>query len=129
MMGVQPLSKIFMHELKLGIHAEASIKATTHLLELKGESSQWINVKFKHPHPSADDWIAVFSPAIFNAPKDVPTMGVPAFLSPLLVSAPIKTLVLIFEKLWEDKYTALVVQMKLTVTPAHTIKSLSMRSP
>ncbi|KAI3850266.1 hypothetical protein MKX03_002824, partial [Papaver bracteatum] len=69
MMGVQPLSKILMHEFKLGIHAEASIKATTRLLGLKGESSQWINV---------------------NASTYVPTMGVPAFLSPLLVSAPIK---------------------------------------
>ncbi|KAI3964406.1 hypothetical protein MKX01_028741 [Papaver californicum] len=89
-MGVQPLSKISMHELKLGIHAEASIKATPRLLGLKGESSQWINVKFKHPHPTADDWIAVFSPAIFNASTYVPTMGVPAYLTPLLVSAPIK---------------------------------------
>ncbi|RZC71835.1 hypothetical protein C5167_034998 [Papaver somniferum] len=58
MIGVQPLSKISMHELRLGIHAEASIKATTRLLGLKGESSQWINVKFKHPHPTADDWVA-----------------------------------------------------------------------
>ncbi|XP_026400274.1 uncharacterized protein LOC113296155 [Papaver somniferum] len=35
MMGEQPLSKIFMHEFKLGIHAEASIKATTRLVGLK----------------------------------------------------------------------------------------------
>ncbi|KAI3882152.1 hypothetical protein MKX03_024395 [Papaver bracteatum] len=90
MMGVQPLSKISMHELELGIHGEASIEATTRLLGLKGESSQWINVEFKHPHPTADDWIAVFSPAIFNASTYVPTMGNPANLSPLLVSAPIK---------------------------------------
>ncbi|RZC71833.1 hypothetical protein C5167_035659 [Papaver somniferum] len=89
MMGVQPLSKISMLDLELGIHAEASIKATTCLLGLKGESSQWIDVKFKHPHPTADDWIAVFSPAIFNASTYVPTMGNPR-LSPLLVSAPIK---------------------------------------
>ncbi|KAI3952593.1 hypothetical protein MKW98_015822 [Papaver atlanticum] len=90
MINVQPLSKISMHELRLGIHAEASIKATSRLLGLKGESSQWINVKFKHPHPTADDWVAVFSPAIFNASTYVPTMGNPARLSPLLVSDPIK---------------------------------------
>ncbi|RZC69697.1 hypothetical protein C5167_032829 [Papaver somniferum] len=60
------------------------------VLNMQGESSQWINVKFKQPHPTADDWIAVFSPANFNAPTYVPTMGVPAFLSLLLVSAPIK---------------------------------------
>ncbi|KAI3850265.1 hypothetical protein MKX03_002823 [Papaver bracteatum] len=90
MIGVQPLSKISMHEVRLGIHAEASIKATTRLLGLKGESSQWINVKFKHPHPTADDWVAVFSPAIFNSSTYVPTMGNPARLCPMLVSAPIK---------------------------------------
>ncbi|OVA09524.1 Phosphoesterase domain [Macleaya cordata] len=136
LMGVQPLSKIAMHELELGIHANASIKARPRVLGLAGrrirngsrtgtanmkavlvpidsdsgiligssrsstariygypiygESSQWMTVEFKHPNPSTDDWVAVFSPAIFNASTYEPTMGKPSSLTPLLVSAPIK---------------------------------------
>ncbi|KAI3844997.1 hypothetical protein MKX03_014702 [Papaver bracteatum] len=77
MMGVQPLSKISMHEIELKVHAEAS-----------GQSSEWITVTFKHPHPTADDWVAVFSPATFNASTykhTLPTFD-PKYVSPLLLN-------------------------------------------
>ncbi|KAI3972978.1 hypothetical protein MKX01_019636, partial [Papaver californicum] len=90
MMGVQPLSKISMHEIQLGIHPEASVTATPNLLGLKGQSSEWITVTVKHPNPTANDWVAVFSPATFNASTYEPTIGNPKYLTPLLVTAPIK---------------------------------------
>ncbi|RZC71080.1 hypothetical protein C5167_034278 [Papaver somniferum] len=93
MMGVQLLSKISMHEIELEVHAEASVNTTPRLLGLNGQSSEWITVTFKHPHPTADDWVAVFSPATFNAStyklNYKPTYD-PKYLSPLLVTAPIK---------------------------------------
>ncbi|KAJ8634210.1 hypothetical protein MRB53_027546 [Persea americana] len=88
--GIQPLSNIAMHKAVLALHPSASIKANPSLLGEKGESVQWMTVDFEHPNASADDWVAVFSPAKFNASTYVPDFGTPAFLTPLLVSAPIK---------------------------------------
>lgn len=36
------------------------------IVYFQGEDTEWVTVKFIHPEPSADDWIAVFSPAKFK---------------------------------------------------------------
>lgn len=33
---------------------------------LQGQSTEWVTVKYRHPDPSNDDWIGVFSPANFR---------------------------------------------------------------
>ncbi|KAK1295223.1 putative inactive purple acid phosphatase 27 [Acorus calamus] len=81
---------IALHKSTVDIHCSAHVKASPELLGLKNQSVEWITVKFEHPNPSEDDWIAVFSPANFNATTYVPEMGNPKYLEPLLTSAPIK---------------------------------------
>ncbi|XP_022135475.1 nucleotide pyrophosphatase/phosphodiesterase-like isoform X3 [Momordica charantia] len=62
----QPLSKIDVYKATLALRKTASIRASPLVLGLNGEGSEWVTVKFRHPEPSADDWIAVFSPAKFS---------------------------------------------------------------
>lgn len=33
---------------------------------VQGEDTQWVTVSLVSPHPSADDWLGVFSPAKFK---------------------------------------------------------------
>ncbi|XP_022135476.1 nucleotide pyrophosphatase/phosphodiesterase-like isoform X4 [Momordica charantia] len=63
----QPLSKIDVYKATLALRKTASIRASPLVLGLNGEGSEWVTVKFRHPEPSADDWIAVFSPAKFSS--------------------------------------------------------------
>ncbi|KAJ4712575.1 Purple acid phosphatase [Melia azedarach] len=87
--GVQPLSKIAIHRAVYALHENASVKAYPLVLGTKGEDSQWVTVEFDSPHPSRDDWIAVFSPANFNSSTCPPDDGY--FLqSPYICSAPVK---------------------------------------
>ncbi|KAL8217493.1 hypothetical protein R6Q57_020866 [Mikania cordata] len=62
----QSLSKIAIYEAVFELHENASIKASPYLLGIKGEDTEWITIQVDHPEPSADDWVAVFSPAKFN---------------------------------------------------------------
>ncbi|XP_077227124.1 nucleotide pyrophosphatase/phosphodiesterase-like isoform X2 [Tasmannia lanceolata] len=89
-MGIQPLSKIAMHKAVVKLHKSAYVKANPDVLGLKGENTEWMTVKFGRSNASADDWLAVFSPAKFNASTYVPSMGNPSYLTPLLATAPIK---------------------------------------
>ncbi|KAA0057773.1 nucleotide pyrophosphatase/phosphodiesterase-like [Cucumis melo var. makuwa] len=84
----QPLSKIDVYKATLALRSTASIRASPLVLGLNGEDTEWVTVKFIHPEPSADDWIAVFSPAKFNA------SGCPSsnkrVQTPSICSSPIK---------------------------------------
>ncbi|PWA57252.1 purple acid phosphatase [Artemisia annua] len=62
----QPLSDIAIHEAVLALHENASVKASPNVLGLKGEDTKWVSIEVDHPEPSADDWVAVFSPAKFK---------------------------------------------------------------
>ncbi|XP_031271840.1 probable inactive purple acid phosphatase 27 [Pistacia vera] len=86
--GVQPLSKIAIHRALFALHENASVKAYPLVLGQKGEDSQWVTVGLECPDPSADDWVAVFSPAYFNS-STCPTDDVRQ-QSPNICSAPIK---------------------------------------
>ncbi|KGN63484.1 nucleotide pyrophosphatase/phosphodiesterase [Cucumis sativus] len=84
----QPLSKIDVYKATLALRSTASIRASPLVLGLHDEDTEWVTVKFIHPEPSADDWIAVFSPAKFN------TSACPSsnkkVQTPLICSSPIK---------------------------------------
>nr|XP_043617189.1 probable inactive purple acid phosphatase 27 [Erigeron canadensis] len=62
----QALSDIAIYEAVLALHENASIKASPDVLGIKGEDTEWVRIEVDHPEPSADDWVAVFSPAKFN---------------------------------------------------------------
>ncbi|KAL2938459.1 putative inactive purple acid phosphatase 27 [Bienertia sinuspersici] len=64
--GEQPLSNINILSTSLALHPHASINASPVLLGLKGEDTEWVDVKLWSPNPSSDDWIGVFSPAKFK---------------------------------------------------------------
>ncbi|GJN35274.1 hypothetical protein PR202_gb24026 [Eleusine coracana subsp. coracana] len=63
----QPLSRIAVERTVLAVDGAAHVKASPLVLGLKGETSEWVDVEFNHPNPSGDDWIGVFSPAVFSA--------------------------------------------------------------
>lgn len=87
--GEQPLSKIAIHKAIAAFHDSASIRAHPVLLGLKGEDTQWVTVSLVSPHPSADDWLGVFSPAKFNS-SSCPPVNDPKEQAPYICSAPIK---------------------------------------
>lgn len=62
----QPLSKIAIHKATLALSDSASVKAKPCVLGLGGQDTEWVVVDFENEEPSNDDWIGVFSPAIFN---------------------------------------------------------------
>ncbi|KAH6802535.1 purple acid phosphatase 27 [Perilla frutescens var. frutescens] len=64
--GEQPLSKIAIHKTVLALRCTVSIKATPLVLGVKGEDTEWVDVRLQNPLPSEDDWVGVFSPAKFN---------------------------------------------------------------
>lgn len=86
--GVQPLSKIQIHRAVYELHENASLKAYPVLLGMKGEDSEWVTVKVDSPHPSGDDWLAVFSPANFNS--SICPSADSRQQAPYICSAPIK---------------------------------------
>eukprot|EP01018_Ginkgo_biloba_P035183 Gb_20022 [translate_table: standard] len=86
----QPLSKIAIHKASVAIHRSAYVKASPVLLGGKGETVQWVTVKFSCPSPAVTDWIGVFSPAKFNASSCTPESGPQKDQIPLLCTAPIK---------------------------------------
>ncbi|KAL9667046.1 hypothetical protein QQ045_001391 [Rhodiola kirilowii] len=86
--GVQPLSRIAIHEATFNLHAEAYVKASPRVLGLQGQNNEWVTLKYSIPNPSVDDWIGVFSPANFSAgicEPENPRVG-----PPYLCTAPIK---------------------------------------
>lgn len=86
----QPLSKIAVHKASIAIQSSAYVEASPSLLGKKGETVQWVNVKFGCASPAATDWIGVFSPAKFNGSTCSPESGPEEDQSPLLCTAPIK---------------------------------------
>ncbi|KAJ8436862.1 hypothetical protein Cgig2_026186 [Carnegiea gigantea] len=64
--GEQPLEKINILRTTLALHGDASIKASPVLLGLKGEDTEWVDVRLRSASPSVDDWVGVFSPAKFE---------------------------------------------------------------
>lgn len=86
----QPLSKIAVHKASIAIQSSAYVEASPSLLRKKGETVQWVNVKFGCASPAATDWIGVFSPAKFNGSTCSPESGPEEDQSPLLCTAPIK---------------------------------------
>lgn len=87
---IQPLSKIAVHKASIAIQSSAYVEASPSLLGEKGETVQWVNVKFGCASPAATDWIGVFSPAKFNGSTCSPESGPEEDQSPLLCTAPIK---------------------------------------
>ncbi|KAK8659321.1 hypothetical protein V6N13_029527 [Hibiscus sabdariffa] len=86
--GVQPLSRIAIHETTFALDNRAYVKASPTVLGLNDQNTEWVTVEFSSPNPSMDDWIGVFSPANFSA--STCTAETPRVYPPLLCSAPIK---------------------------------------
>ncbi|KAF2920642.1 hypothetical protein DAI22_08g225000 [Oryza sativa Japonica Group] len=86
--GFQPLSKIAVHKATVDLHGSAFVSATPALLGDQGEDTEWVTVKYGWANPSADDWIAVFSPADFISGSCPNPSRYPD--EPLLCTAPIK---------------------------------------
>ncbi|XP_045801533.1 probable inactive purple acid phosphatase 1 isoform X4 [Trifolium pratense] len=84
----QPLSKVAIHNTVFALNQGSSIKATPNLLGLKGQTTEWVTLRYSTPNPKIDDWIGVFSPANFSAstcPAENTLVN-----PPFLCSAPIK---------------------------------------
>jgi hypothetical protein len=64
--GEQPLSRIAVERATLAVDGAAHVEASPTLLGKNGQDTEWVEVEFFHPNPSADDWIGVFSPANFR---------------------------------------------------------------
>ncbi|KAG6634945.1 hypothetical protein I3843_11G007400 [Carya illinoinensis] len=83
-----PLSEIDIYKTTLALRDSVSIKASPIILGLKGEDKEWVTVNVVNPDPSKDDWVAVFSPAKFNASTCSPVTGEEE--EPYICSSPIK---------------------------------------
>lgn len=86
--GVQPLARIAIHRARFALDASAAVRASPELLGTKGEDTAWVKVDLVTPHPSADDWVGVFSPSKFNASTCPGSHG--SGPGPVICSAPIK---------------------------------------
>lgn len=85
-----PFAEIQLDKASVEIDSSAQIEATPSILGVRGETYEWVTVKYSHPSPAATDWIAVFSPANFNSSTCTPESGPNDDQTPLLCSAPIK---------------------------------------
>ncbi|KAG6686232.1 hypothetical protein I3842_11G007600 [Carya illinoinensis] len=83
-----PLSEIDIYKTTLALRDSVSIKANPLILGLKGQDKEWVTVNVVNPDPSEDDWVAVFSPAEFNASTCSPVTGEEE--EPYICSSPIK---------------------------------------
>lgn len=86
--GIQPLSKIAVHEATVEMEPSAYVRATPLLLGEQGEDTEWVTVKYGRTIPSVDDWIGVFSPSDFLSGTCPNPSRYPG--EPLLCTAPIK---------------------------------------
>lgn len=88
----QPLSRIGVHRVISAQDDAISIEASPVLLGTQGESVEYVTIKFRRPSgAAASDWIAVFSPATFNASLCTSdTYGTNRDFAPFLCTAPIK---------------------------------------
>lgn len=89
-LGEQPLSKIAIHRITLGLSNSTSIRASPILLGSNGEDTEWVSVDLEHDNPSVGDWIGVFSPANFNSSTCLPESSESEDQAPYICSAPIK---------------------------------------
>lgn len=89
-LGEQPLSKIAIHRITLGLSNSTSIRASPILLGSNGEDTEWVSVDLEHDNPSVGDWIGVFSPANFNSSTCSPESSESKDQAPYICSAPIK---------------------------------------
>ncbi|KAG0631433.1 hypothetical protein M758_1G252900 [Ceratodon purpureus] len=86
----QPLSKIALHRSTQKFDKSITISADPVLLGHKGETSEYVTVKYKKPTGAKEtDWIGVFSPAKFNASECSEDLN-PREYRPYICQAPIK---------------------------------------
>ncbi|XP_062168602.1 probable inactive purple acid phosphatase 27 [Alnus glutinosa] len=85
---MHPLSHINIHKTSLALRDSVSIKASPLILGLKGEDTEWVTVNLVNPNPSEDDWVAVFSPAVFNSSTCLPVNDEDQ--EPYICTSPIK---------------------------------------
>ncbi|CAN6167566.1 unnamed protein product [Urochloa humidicola] len=64
--NIQPLSTLKMQAAQVAMDSGAAIHASPDVLGKNGEDSAWVTVNFTAPAPSADHWVALFSPADFG---------------------------------------------------------------
>uniref|UniRef100_J3MYZ8 Purple acid phosphatase n=1 Tax=Oryza brachyantha TaxID=4533 RepID=J3MYZ8_ORYBR len=64
--NIQPLSTLKIDAARVMMDAGSVIHASPELLGADGEDSAWVAVNFTTPAPTADHWIALFSPANFD---------------------------------------------------------------
>ncbi|XP_065873085.1 probable inactive purple acid phosphatase 27 [Euphorbia lathyris] len=87
--GDQPLAKIAVDSMTFDLFDQAFVVAAPARLGLKGEDTEWVDLVIRHPEPSPDDWVGVFSPANFNSTECGPS-NEPKKQKPYICTAPIK---------------------------------------
>ncbi|WCJ36257.1 purple acid phosphatase 27 [Euphorbia peplus] len=87
--GDQPLAQIGVHSITMDIFDQAFVVATPARLGFNGEDTEWVDLAVRHPQPSSDDWVGVFSPANFNSSECDPS-DEPKKQKPYICTAPIK---------------------------------------
>ncbi|KAI8543973.1 hypothetical protein RHMOL_Rhmol08G0259000 [Rhododendron molle] len=65
--GEQALSQIAIEKAVYALHESASVSVHPRVLGLEGEDTQWVTVDLEYSEPSENDWVGVFSPAMFNS--------------------------------------------------------------
>ncbi|CAN8325822.1 unnamed protein product [Cochlearia groenlandica] len=86
--GDQPLAQINMYNTSLALDTSIYLHASPHVLGLQGEDTEWVDVAIDNPNFKSDDWVAVFSPAKFDASACWNTNGKEK--APFLCTSPIK---------------------------------------
>ncbi|KAI5081659.1 hypothetical protein GOP47_0001402, partial [Adiantum capillus-veneris] len=84
----QPLAGISLQQATVNIDPSASISASPTLLGLQGNHAELVTVIFNRSAAASSDWIAVFSPAKFNASLCVESDDLED--APFFCNAPIK---------------------------------------
>ncbi|KAI8543975.1 hypothetical protein RHMOL_Rhmol08G0259000 [Rhododendron molle] len=64
--GEQALSQIAIEKAVYALHESASVSVHPRVLGLEGEDTQWVTVDLEYSEPSENDWVGVFSPAMFK---------------------------------------------------------------
>ncbi|KAI3785860.1 hypothetical protein L1987_44986 [Smallanthus sonchifolius] len=92
----QPLANIAIHKVVIDIQESACITAYPIIMDYKHDDIVWVNVVVELAEPSEADWVAVFSPANFNASDCYSESDGDVRKAPYICTAPLKISLLYF---------------------------------